>query len=103
MTRPTTIVTPDTVRLCLGKNMSKETVGTLGGQKATNYALRADMTREEFIAEVTDGLMPPPGYFPMNVAMNKQGYDSIDRVMAKTRALSPETFEVTPTRRTPSC
>ena len=77
-----------------GKNMSKETVGTLGDQKATNYALRADMTREEFIAEVTDGLLPPPGYFPMNVAMNKQGYDSIDRVMQRgTRALSPEAFE----------
>ena len=77
-----------------GKNMSKETVGTLGDQKATNYALRADMTREEFIAEVTDGLMPPPGYFPMNVAMNKQGYDSIDKVMQRgTRALSPEAFE----------
>ena len=77
-----------------GKNMSKETVGTLGDQKATNYALRADMTREEFIAEVTDGLLPPPGYFPMNVAMNKQGYDSIDHVMQRgTRALSPDAFE----------
>ena len=77
-----------------GKNMSKETVGTLGDQKATNYALRADMTREEFIAEVTDGLLPPPGYFPMNVALNKKGYDSIDRVMQRgTRALSPDAFE----------
>lgn len=77
-----------------GKNMSKETVGTLGDQKATNYALRADMTREEFIAEVTDGLLPPPGYFPMNVAMNKKGYDSIDHVMQRgTRALSPDAFE----------
>lgn len=77
-----------------GKNMSKETIGTLGDQKATNYALRADMTREEFIAEVTDGLLPPPGYFPMNVAMNKKGYDSIDHVMQRgTRALSPDAFE----------
>ena len=77
-----------------GKNMSKETVGTLGDQKATNYALRDDMTREEFIAEVTDGLLPPPGYFPMNVAMNKKGYDSIDHVMQRgTRALSPDAFE----------
>ena len=77
-----------------GKNMSKETVGTLGDQKATNYALRADMTREEFIAEVTDGLLPPPGYFPMNVALNKKGYDSIDRVMQRgTRGLSPDAFE----------
>ena len=77
-----------------GKNMSKETVGTLGDQKATNYALRADMTRDEFILEVTDGLSPPPGYFPMNVAMNKKGYDSIDSVMQRgTRPLSPEAFE----------
>ena len=77
-----------------GKNMSKETVGTLGDQKANNYALRADMTKEEFVKEVTDGLLPPPGYFPMNVALNKRGYDSIDRVMERgTRALSPEAFE----------
>jgi glyoxylase-like metal-dependent hydrolase (beta-lactamase superfamily II)/rhodanese-related sulfurtransferase len=77
-----------------GKNMSKETVGTVGDQKATNYALRADMTREEFVKEVTDGLLPPPGYFPMNVAMNKHGYDSIDQVMERgSHALSPEAFE----------
>ena len=77
-----------------GKNMSKETVGTLGDQKANNYALRTDMTKEEFVKEVTDGLLPPPGYFPMNVALNKRGYDSIDRVMERgTRALSPEAFE----------
>ena len=77
-----------------GKNMSKETVGTLGDQKANNYALRVDMTKEEFVKEVTDGLLPPPGYFPMNVALNKRGYDSIDRVMERgTQALSPEAFE----------
>ena len=77
-----------------GKNMSKETVGTLGDQKANNYALRGDMTKEEFVKEVTDGLLPPPGYFPMNVALNKRGYDSIDRVMERgTQALSPEAFE----------
>ena len=77
-----------------GKNMSKETVGTLGDQKANNYALRADMTKEEFVKEVTDGLLPPPGYFPMNVALNKRGYDSIERVMERgTQALSPEAFE----------
>ena len=77
-----------------GKNMSKETVGTLGDQKANNYALRADMTKEEFVKEVTDGLLPPPGYFPMNVALNKRGYDSIDRVMERgTQALSPDAFE----------
>ena len=77
-----------------GKNMSKETVGTLGDQKANNYALRVDMTKEEFVNEVTDGLLPPPGYFPMNVALNKRGYDSIDRVMERgTQALSPEAFE----------
>ncbi|TNE54587.1 MAG: MBL fold metallo-hydrolase [Bacteroidetes bacterium] len=78
-----------------GKNMSKETVGTLGEQKSSNYALRADMTKEEFVKEVTDGLLPPPSYFPMNVAMNKGGYDSIDDVLSRgCKALSPEAFEL---------
>lgn len=77
-----------------GKNMSKETSDTLGNQKKFNYALRANMTREEFIAEVTDGLLPPPAYFPENVRLNKQGYASIDSVLAKgTQALSPAAFE----------
>lgn len=77
-----------------GKNMSKETKDTLGNQKRTNYALRADMTREEFIKEVTDGLTPPPAYFPLNVQMNKEGYDSIDEVMQRGRqALDPHAFE----------
>ncbi|MFN5417150.1 MAG: MBL fold metallo-hydrolase [Flavobacteriia bacterium] len=78
-----------------GKNMSKETVGTIGEQKQINYALRADMTKEEFVKEVTDGLLPPPGYFGMNVQMNKQGYASIDDVVAQgTKALSPQEFEL---------
>lgn len=78
-----------------GKNMSKETWDTLGNQKATNYALRADMTKEEFIKEVTDGLMPPPQYFAKNAKMNKTGYDSFDDVMERgARPLSPREFEV---------
>lgn len=77
-----------------GKNMSKETKDSLGNQKLTNYALRADMTREEFITEVTDGLTPPPAYFPLNVQMNKEGYDSIDAVMQRgQQALDPNAFE----------
>lgn len=77
-----------------GKNMSKETFDTLGHQKATNYALRADMTKAEFVKEVTTGLMPPPAYFPLNVALNKHGYDSIDEVVRRgTHALSPRAFE----------
>lgn len=63
-----------------GKNMSKETVSTIGNQKQTNYALRANMTEAEFVKEVTDGLLPPPAYFGMNVAMNKKGYDSFSNV-----------------------
>lgn len=78
-----------------GKNMMKETVDTLGNQKKMNYALRADMTREEFIQEVTDGLTPPPMYFPLNVKMNKEGYEDIDDVLARgTQLLSPDGFEV---------
>jgi len=77
-----------------GKNMSKETVGTIGEQKETNYALRADMTEAEFIQEVTDGLTKPPAYFPENVRMNKMGYESLDVVMERgMQALSPEAFE----------
>jgi len=77
-----------------GKNMSKETTDTLGNQKKTNYALRADMTREEFIKEVTDGLTQPPAYFPLNVKMNREGYESFDKVLSQgTQALTPEAFE----------
>jgi len=77
-----------------GKNMSKETSDSLGHQKLVNYALRADMSKAEFVKEVTDGLLPPPAYFPLNVAMNRQGYDSIDDVMERgARPLSPRAFE----------
>jgi hydroxyacylglutathione hydrolase len=77
-----------------GKNMSKETFDTLGNQKKTNYALRPDMTREEFIKELVTGLTPPPAYFPANVMMNIEGYDSISDVLKRgTQALSPEAFE----------
>ncbi len=77
-----------------GKNMRKETVGTIGEEKASNYALRADMSKEEFVKEVTEGLTTPPAYFPKNVLMNKQGYDSIETVLDRgLQALSPEGFE----------
>lgn len=77
-----------------GKNMSKETTDTLGHQKETNYALRRDMTKEEFIREVTTGLVAPPAYFPLNVMMNIQGYDSIDKVLERGQhALEPDAFE----------
>tara|TARA_B110000027_G_scaffold43524_1_gene47874 strand:- start:1097 stop:2476 length:1380 start_codon:yes stop_codon:yes gene_type:complete len=78
-----------------GKNLSKETFGTLGDQKKTNYALRADMTKDEFIKEVTDGLPAPPQYFPLNVKMNKEGYEDIKSVIESgSRPLSPEDFEI---------
>lgn len=78
-----------------GKKMSKETTDTLGNQKKTNYALRADMTREEFIDELLTGLTTPPGYFPKNVLMNIQGYESLDTVMERgMQALDPVGFEV---------
>ena len=77
-----------------GKNMSKETTDTLGHQKQTNYALRANMTKEEFIKEVTTGLVAPPAYFPLNVMLNIQGYESIDKVLERGQhALSPDAFE----------
>ncbi|HAS46433.1 MAG TPA: MBL fold metallo-hydrolase [Microscillaceae bacterium] len=77
-----------------GKNMSDETYDSLGNQKKTNYALRADMTKEEFIKEVTDGIMPPPQYFPKNAMLNKQGYEQVDEVLSRgMTALSVEDFE----------
>lgn len=77
-----------------GKNMSKETTDTLGHQKETNYALRADITKAEFIKEVTTGLTTPPQYFPLNVQLNKQGYESINEVLRKgTLPLSVDAFE----------
>lgn len=77
-----------------GKMMSKETTDTLGHQKEVNYALRADMTKEEFIKELLHGLTPPPGYFPQNVLMNIQGYESLDTVRDRgEQPLSPEAFE----------
>lgn len=76
-----------------GKNMSKETSDTLGNQKKTNYALQ-EMTKEEFIKEVLTGLTPPPAYFPQNVMMNIQGYDSIDEVLERgVKPLTPAEFE----------
>ncbi|WP_175620957.1 MBL fold metallo-hydrolase [Chryseobacterium schmidteae] len=78
-----------------GKNMQKETVDTLGNQKETNYALNQN-SKENFIKAVTDGLLPPPAYFGMNVMMNKQGYKNFDEVMFNgLNALSPEEFEKT--------
>lgn len=77
-----------------GKNMSKETTDLLGNQKKNNYALRADMSKEEFVAEVTAGLLPPPGYFPMNVKMNREGSANIEQVLSQgQQALSPEAFD----------
>ncbi len=77
-----------------GKKMSKETTDTLGNQKKTNYALRADMTKEEFIKELLTGLTTPPAYFPKNVLMNIKGYESLDTIMDRGNTpLSPAAFE----------
>ncbi|MFV8325903.1 MBL fold metallo-hydrolase [Flavobacterium sp. ZS1P14] len=77
-----------------GKNMSKETVSTIGEQKATNYALRANMTEAEFVQEVTEGLLPPPAYFGMNVAMNKKGIESFENVFNNgMRPINASEFE----------
>ena len=76
-----------------GKNMMKETVDTLGNQKKMNYALNQP-DKQSFIKAVTEGLTPPPGYFGMNVAMNKKGYESFDQVLNQgMRALGPSEFE----------
>ena len=77
-----------------GKNMSKETWDTLGSQKKNNYALRADMTKQEFVEEVTAGLLPPPQYFAKNAMLNKTGYSSFDDVLERGAVgLGPDAFE----------
>ncbi|MFK7921828.1 MAG: rhodanese-like domain-containing protein [Bacteroidia bacterium] len=77
-----------------GKNLSTETWGYLGEQKKNNYALRADMSRAEFVEEVTSGLMPPPQYFPKNAMLNKTGYQSMETILDQgLRSLSPAQFE----------
>ncbi len=77
-----------------GKHMGKETVSTIGVQKQTNYALRENMTQEEFVKEVTEGLLPPPVYFPQNARMNKDGYEAIDTVLKRGQhALTINEFE----------
>lgn len=77
-----------------GKNMSKETVGTIGQQKKTNYALKEGLTKEAFVKEVLDGLSLPPAYFPLNVKLNKEGYQDVEAVLLKSKnALSIDQFE----------
>lgn len=76
-----------------GKSMSKETFDTLGNQRRVNYALKA-ATKDQFIKEVTDGILPPPQYFAKNAAMNKHGYESVDDVYEKgLKPLTPDEFE----------
>lgn len=77
-----------------GKNMSSETWDTLGHQKETNYALRTDMSKDEFVKEVTEGILPPPQYFAKNAMINKTGYESIETVMSKgDQGHDPDAFE----------
>jgi glyoxylase-like metal-dependent hydrolase (beta-lactamase superfamily II)/rhodanese-related sulfurtransferase len=77
-----------------GKNLSKETIGTIGEQKKVNYALRANMTKKEFIHEVIDGLLPPPLYFPLNAKLNREGYENVEDIIRDAVAYDAETFEM---------
>lgn len=77
-----------------GKNMMNITVDTLGSQKKMNYALRADMTKEEFVNELTDGLAAPPAYFPLNVQLNKEGYEDVEKLVVQgMRSLNVAEFK----------
>jgi glyoxylase-like metal-dependent hydrolase (beta-lactamase superfamily II)/rhodanese-related sulfurtransferase len=78
-----------------GKKMSKETTDTLGNQKKTNYALNPELSKDEFIEVLLEGLTAPPAYFPKNVLMNIQGYEALDTVIERaSKPLSPEAFEL---------
>ena len=77
-----------------GKNLSKETVGTIGEQKQSNYALRSEMSKEEFVKEVLEGISPPPQYFAKNALLNKTGYSDLDQVLdSGNTPLSVDLFE----------
>jgi hydroxyacylglutathione hydrolase len=77
-----------------GKNLSKETVGSIGDQKNNNYALRSDMTKDEFVTEVLEGITPPPQYFAKNAKLNQSGYSDLDQVLSTgNHPLSVEAFE----------
>ena len=77
-----------------GKNLSKETVGTIGEQKQTNYALKSEMSKEEFVKEVLEGISPPPQYFAKNALLNKTGYSDLDQVLDSGNIpLSVDLFE----------
>jgi len=79
-----------------GKNISTDLVGSIGDQKQNNYALRNDMTKEEFVKEVTEGILPPPAYFPLNVGLNRNGYKDADKVLSEgKKPLIPTEFEST--------
>jgi hydroxyacylglutathione hydrolase len=81
-----------------GKNLSTETIGSIGDQKRTNYALRDTMTLQEFVAEVTADLLPPPSYFSMNVTLNKEGYDNVETIISNSNSYDAETFEIVANR-----
>ena len=77
-----------------GKDLSSDTIGTLGDQKKTNYALRENMTKDEFVNEVLDGLLEPPKYFPANVSLNKKGYPESEQILENAiNPLSPDEIE----------
>ena len=77
-----------------GKNMSDETFSTLGEQRESNYALRDDMTKAEFVRELLEGMPPPPSYFRQNALLNKNGYNNFDDVLVKSnKALTVDEFK----------
>jgi rhodanese-related sulfurtransferase len=65
-----------------GKNLGPNTYSTIGEEKKTNYALQAP-SKAAFITAVTQGLAAPPQYFPVNAKINKEGYESLDKVLHK--------------------
>ncbi|HEX2627622.1 MAG TPA: MBL fold metallo-hydrolase [Chitinophagaceae bacterium] len=76
-----------------GKNLGPSTHSTIGEEKRTNYAMKAE-TKEQFIKEVTDGITAPPQYFPINAMINKEGYDSLDAILKQgLTPLSVEAFK----------
>jgi hydroxyacylglutathione hydrolase len=73
-----------------GKNLGPYTYSTIGEEKQTNYALKAG-NKKDFVRAVTEGLVAPPHYFPINAKINREGYESLDKVLEQSlKALSIE-------------
>lgn len=65
-----------------GKNLGSERSSTIGEQRRTNPSLRP-MTREEFVARVTEGQPVVPSYFGYDAQMNRSEHQTLEQSLEK--------------------